>query len=371
MPQNKKPPPAGASQPRRAKRISPIARIDKSKPRSQKVKSVNLALQGGGAHGAFTWGVLDGLLEDGRLEFDGISGTSAGAMNAAIVAQGHAEGGVAGARAALEGFWRSISELGRNSPMQRTFFDRLSGGWSMDLSPIYMMFDMLTRVMSPYQLNPNNTHPLRSLLEQQIHFETLRTTSKIKIYVSATNVGNGKVRVFGRDELTVDALLASACLPTMFQAIEIDGEHFWDGGYMGNPALFPLIYNCTSDDIIIVQINPMKQAEPPRTANEILNRINEISFNATLNREVRAIAFVRKLIDDENLDAKKYRRLNLHMIESEDRMSGLGVSSKLNVEWDFLMYLKEVGRDAAAQWLAAHFDQIGVATTLDIKEKFL
>ncbi len=361
----------GTSQPRRARRVLPVGPAQRAKGSKIKVKRINLALQGGGAHGAFTWGVLDALLEDGRVEIDGISGTSAGAMNAAIVAQGYSEGGVSGARAALEGFWRSISELGRHSPIQRTMFDRLSGGWSMDHSPAYLMFDILSRLMSPYQLNPGNTHPLRPLLEQQIHFETLRTGSKIKVYVSATNVGNGKVRIFGSDELSVDALLASACLPTMFQAIEIDGEHYWDGGYMGNPALFPLIYNCASDDIIIVQINPMKRAEPPRTAAEILNRINEISFNATLNREVRAIAFVRKLIDDENLDPKKYRRVNLHMIESESCMIGLGVSSKLNTEWDFLMHLKEVGRTAAAEWLGAHFDQIGVTTTLDLQEKFL
>jgi NTE family protein len=336
-----------------------------------KPKTINLALQGGGAHGAFAWGVLDRLLEDERLDFEGIVGTSAGAMNAVVMAYGLATGGRDGARAKLREFWKKVSDAARHSPLQPTMWDRLLKPGGLEFSPGYMFFDALSRVLSPYQTNPMNMNPLRDVLAGVVDCAKLHGTERVKLYICASNVLSGKIRVFDTKDVSIDAVMASACLPFMFQAVEIDGEHYWDGGYMGNPALFPLIYNCGSDDIVIVQINPMKRPEPPRTANEILNRINEISFNATLNREVRAIAFVRKLIDDENLDPKKYRRVNLHMIESEDCMSVLGVSSKLNAEWDFLMHLKEIGRDAAAAWLEAHFDQIGVETTVDMQDKFL
>jgi len=356
---------------RRAKAPKPASAAHRPDRRKVEVKHISLALQGGGAHGAFTWGVLDRLLEDDRIALDGISGTSAGAMNGAVLVQGFSEGGRDGARAGLVRFWRRISEAGRFGPIQRTPFDRLLNGWSMDTSPLFVMFDMLSRLMSPYQANPSNYNPLRPILEEQIDFDRLHRNHKLNLFVCATNVRTGKVKVFNCDDLSVDALLASACLPFLFQAVEIDGEAYWDGGYMGNPALFPLIYKCGSADIVIVQINPIKRMDVPRTPAEILNRVNEISFNATLNREVRAIAFVRKLIDAENLDTDKYRRLNLHMIESEARMRDLGYSSKLNADWEFLTHLRDIGRNAADEWLERNFDRIGRETTVDLMDKFL
>ncbi len=336
------------------------------------VRTLNLALQGGGAHGAFTWGVLDRLLEDPRIRIEGISGTSAGAMNGAMLVQGFEDGGADGARAALDAFWRRIGEAGQLAPVQRTPFDALFGDrWNLDSSPAYLWFDAWSRVLSPYQFNPLNLNPLRDVLAASVDPGRLAECQAVKLYVSATNVRSGKIKVFERGEVTVDALLASACLPFVFQAVEVDGEAYWDGGYMGNPALFPLIYGCRSPDIAIVQINPLTRDEVPTTASDIADRVNEISFNSTLMREMRAIAFVGKLIDDEGLARSKYKRLNMHMIGAESEMKGLGVSSKVNVDWAFLTHLKRIGRDTADDWLAAHFDRIGVDSTIDIPAVFL
>jgi NTE family protein len=339
--------------------------------RSEAVKTVNLALQGGGAHGAFTWGALDRLLEDQRLVIEGISGTSAGAINAAILAQGHAKGGRAGARAALDRFWDQVSQAGRFSPLSRTPFDKWTKAWGQGPSPSYVLLDALTRFLSPYQLNPLNWRPLREILEEAIDFEALKEPAGIKLFISATNVRSGKNRIFRHDEVSVDVLLASACLPFLYQAVEIDGEPYWDGGYMGNPAIYPLIYRCASPDIVILQVNPLTREALPKTAPEILDRVNEISFNSTLMREMRAIAFVTKLIDQGALDSKDYKRLNIHMIGAEDEMSRLGVDSKLNTSRDFLAGLREIGRQAAADWLDAHFDDIGKRPSIDIGEMFL
>src|SRR5690349_14419574 len=264
--------------------------------RKVKIKAINLALQGGGAHGAFTWGVLDRLLEDERLAIDGISACSAGAMNAAVLAYGYAVGGREGARDSLAGFWRRISEAALTSPLQPSPLDRVLGDHSLRHSPAFVAFDMLTRLFSPYDYNPLGLNPLRDVLRRCVDFEVLaKAACPIKVFLSATNVRTGKVRVFERREVTVDAVLASACLPFLFQAVEIDGEAYWDGGYMGNPALFPLIYNCESADILVVHINPLERADVPRSATDIMNRINEISFNSSLMREMRAIAFVSRL----------------------------------------------------------------------------
>jgi NTE family protein len=334
-------------------------------------KRVCLALQGGGAHGAYTWGVLDRLLEDERLEVEAISGTSAGAMNAAVFADGYGRGGRDEAKRALEAFWHNISETTRFSPLQPSMFDRMRGDWNLDHSPAFLGFDLLTRMMSPYQLNPANINPLREVLEKSVDFKRLAGCRAVALFVSTTNVRTGKVRVFQSGEITPDVLLASACLPFMFQAVVIDGEPYWDGGYMGNPSLFPLIYNAQSRDIVIVQVNPLSCDQVPTTAAAIMNRLNEISFNSSLMREMRAVAFVTDLIDHGKLDARQYKRLNVHWIESEARMKGLGVSSKLNAEWPFLVYLKEIGRQAANEWLAQHFDAIGERSTVDIRAKFL
>ena len=333
-------------------------------------RTLNLALQGGGAHGAFAWGVLDRLLEEDWLDIEGISGTSAGAMNAAVLAAGWTRGGREGAREQLHAFWQRISGAATFSPIQRTALDRLLYGWNMDLSPAYHGFMALSRTLSPYQLNPMNINPLRDILEEMIDFDSLSSCVALKLFISATNVHTGKVRVFQCGELTPDVLMASACQPDMFQAVEIDGESYWDGGFMGNPSIFPLIYNCRSPDVAVVQINPFHRPETPTTAHEIRNRITEISFNASLMKEMRAINFVGKLIDEEGLDPGKYKRLNMHLIEAEEHMKGLGVSSKLNADWDFLVHLRDIGRETAAGWLKLNGRRIGVESTMDI-ERYL
>ncbi|XWN31887.1 MAG: patatin-like phospholipase family protein [Devosia sp.] len=345
--------------------------MSKAKGRSaQHVKAVNLALQGGGAHGAFTWGVLDKIFEDGRIWVEAISGTSAGAMNAVVAAQGMYDGGGVGARECLHNFWRQVSEASRTSPIQRGIWDRFLGNWSLDHSPGFVMMDLMTRVASPYVLNPLNINPLRDLVEEYVDFQKVRDCADMPIYLSATNVETGRVRVFEREEITLDVTMASACLPFLFQAVLIDGVPYWDGGYMGNPVLFPFFSDSPCDDIVIVQINPVVRAGVPRTAPEIMNRINEITFNASLLRELRAIDFVHRLISEDKLDGGDYRDMKLHIIHSRKQMRSLGASSKLNAEWEFLLHLRDIGRSAAARWIDDHFDDIGVHSTVDLREMF-
>jgi NTE family protein len=334
------------------------------------VKTVNLALQGGGAHGAFTWGVLDKLLEEDRLWVEAISGTSAGAMNACALAQGFHEGGAPAARARLAGLWKAISDSARMSPVQRPPHARLTGSWSLAGSPLYVFFDLVNRLTSPYERNPFNYNPLREVVGKAIDFEKVRACREVELFVSATNVRTGRGRVFHREEMSLDALMASACLPTLHQAVEIEGEAYWDGGYMGNPALFPFFDGSPSDDIVIVQLNPIVREELPRTAQEILNRVNEITFNSALLHELRAIDFVKRLLEEGHLDPARYRRMHLHVIASRKRMRPLDASSKLNVEWPFLQWLFEVGRDTARKWLEENFDMIGVHSTVDVRAMF-
>ena len=335
------------------------------------IKRINLALQGGGAHGAFTWGVLDRMLDEERLEVEAISGTSAGAMNAAVFADGIGRGGRAEAKRALEMFWRNISKAAQLGPLQPSPFDRAGHGWNLYHSAAFVAFDMLTRMLSPYQFNPMNFNPLRRVLDESVDFARLETCCAVKLFISASNVKTGKVRVFKSGEITPDVLLASACLPFLFQAVTIDGDPYWDGGYMGNPAIFPLIYGTDTSDVVIIQINPLGCDRVPTTATEIMNRLNEISFNSSLMREMRAISLITDLIDQGKLDSNQYRRINVHWIEAERQMKGLGVSSKLNARMDFLLHLKEIGRQVADRWIATHFDAIGERSTIDIKEKFL
>jgi NTE family protein len=334
-------------------------------------KRINVALQGGGSHGAFTWGVLDRLLEDHRIVIDSLCGTSAGAMNAAVLVCGDSKDGRAGAKEALACFWQRIGEAGRYGPIQRTVIDRILGGWRLDYSPSYLALDVMTRVFSPYQLNPLKFNPLRQVLEETIDFDAVRFAPGIRLFVCATNVRTGKVKVFSGAEVTVDALLASACLPDMFQAVEIHGEFYYDGGYMGNPALFPLIYESACNDLVIVQINPLYREEIPQTAREIQDRVNEISFNATLMREMRAIHFVNRLIDGGQLEKEDYRRTNVHLIEAAAEMNDLHASSKLNADPELLDYLFRLGRSSADQWIAAHFDKIGVTSSIDLAKTYL
>ena len=333
-------------------------------------KPVNLALQGGGAHGAFTWGVLDRLLEDDRLSIEAISGTSAGAMNAVVAADGLMRDGPEGARDGLSRFWQAVSEAGRSSPIQRSPIDVFMGNWSLDNSPTYLFFDLFSRIASPYETNPLNINPLRDLLESSVDFEVVRSCDRMKVFVSATNVETGRVKVFDRHQLTADMVMASSCLPLLFQAVEIDGVPYWDGGFMGNPVLFPFFNACVSDDILIVQINPITRPGVPRSAREILNRMNEISFNSSLLREFRAIDFVARLLEDGKLDPERYSHILVHRIEAEDEIKPLGASSKLNAEWAFLQHLFGIGRAAADDWLDEHYDSLGKHSTVDLRAMF-
>jgi NTE family protein len=336
------------------------------------VKKINIALQGGGAHGAFAWGVLDRLLEDERVEIEGISATSAGAMNATVLTYGYTTGGRQGARKALEGFWRRVAHIASLSPFQATWLDRLMGNKSLENSPAFLWLEMMTRLVSPYQLNPGNYNPLREALEQSVDFGAMHTEPlPIKLYISATNVRSGKVKIFYGNDVTADAVMASGCLPFLFQAVGIDGEHYWDGGYMGNPAIYPLIYNCGSSDVLVVHINPLRRDQLPTTAGEIMNRINEISFNSSLMREMRAIGFVTNLIDEGKVQANGMKRMLIHAISAEDVMGRLGVMSKLNADWQFLAELKEFGRTHAEAWLDRNYENLGQRSTIDIAKTYL
>ncbi|MFN3399592.1 MAG: patatin-like phospholipase family protein [Ferrovibrio sp.] len=339
---------------------------------TKKKKSLKLALQGGGAHGAFTWGVLDRLLEDDRIEIEALVGTSAGAMNAAVAAYGLGQGGPAKAKELLELFWRKSSEAGKKGPLQPSPIDKLFSIGNMDFSPMYHFFNSLSQVMSPYQLNPSNMNPLRDIIAEVVDFDALRANkAAAKLFICATNVKNGRIRVFNRDEVTPDAVMASACLPFLFQAVEIDGNHYWDGGYCGNPPIFPLIYEKGTSDILIVQINPVNIPEVPTTAAAILDRINTLSWNSSLMREMRAIQFVTNLLDTNELNREKYPRVFIHSVDAEETLSKFSVSSKLNPDWDFLCYLRDLGRGKAEDFLASHYDDLGKASTTDIVAKFM
>src|ERR1700756_1878479 len=325
---------------------------------------VDLALQGGGAHGAFTWGVLDRLLEEPWLGIDGISGTSAGAMNAAVLVDGHAKGGAAGARTALENFWLRVSEAARFSPLRRGPLDVILGRWTLDSSPIYVVMDLMSRLVSPYDLNPMGKNPLRAILVETINFERLGR-APTKLFITATNVRTGRGHVFKNNAVTPDVLLASACLPTMFQAIKIDGEPYWDGGYSGNPTITPLIRECKSHDTILIQINPVERERSPRSASEILNRLNEVSFNAVVLKELRMIALLRQVADPGDTEGALWAGMRIHRVAS-DLMINLGYSSKLNAEWDFLCMLRDAGRRAADTFLAAHGADLGQRSSYDL-----
>ena len=325
---------------------------------------IDLALQGGGSHGAFTWGVLDQLLEEPLLRIDAISGTSAGAMNAAVLADGWTKGGAPGARAALDAYWGRVAKAAVFSPLQRTPLDRLLGRWTLDYSPVFIALDVLSRLFSPYDLNPQGTNPLTAILDESIDFERL-ARSPIKLFVTATNVHTGRGRIFRNAELTPDVLLASACLPTMFQAVEIDGEPYWDGGFAGNPTITPLVRESDAQDTILVQINPRERPGTPRSATEILNRLNEVSFNATLMKELRMIALLRQVADAGSGEGARWAGMRTHQIMSE-MLADLGSSSKLNAEWDFLSMLRDEGRRCATAFLEEHRSNIGYRSTADL-----
>jgi NTE family protein len=325
---------------------------------------IDLALQGGGSHGAFAWGVLDRLLEEPRFCIAAISGTSAGAMNAAVLADGWTERGAEGAREALEKYWQRVSRAAAFSPLQRSALDRFMGRWTLDASPAYIALDLMSRLLSPYDLNPIGLHPLRSILTESIDFDRL-ARSPIKLFITATNVRTGRGRIFRNGEITADVLLASACLPTMFRAIEIDGDEYWDGGFAGNPTITPLIRESDAHDTILVQINPRERPERPRSAADILNRLNEISFNSPLMKELRMIALLRQVADPGTGEGARWAQMRTHRIMT-DMLAQCGASSKLNAEWGFLTMLRTEGRRAAGEFLDANGGDLGKRSTADL-----
>jgi len=325
---------------------------------------IDLALQGGGSHGAFTWGVLERLLEEPWLRIAGISGTSAGAMNAAVLADGWTEGGGEGARAALEKFWQRVSHAAAFSLLQRSPLDRFMGRWTLDTSPGYVLLDLMSRVLSPYALNPLDFNPLRGILAESVDCDRL-AHSPIKLFITATSVRTGRGRIFRNAEITADVLLASACLPTMFRAVEIDGEAYWDGGFTGNPTITPLIRETDAHDSILVQINPRERPDTPRNAADILNRLNEISFNSPLMKELRMIALLRQVADPGTGEGARWAQMRTHRIMT-DMLAQFGASSKLNAEWEFIAMLRAECRRASNEFLDAHGKDLGKRSTADL-----
>jgi NTE family protein len=336
-------------------------------PKLGTLKTINLALQGGGAHGAFTWGVLDRLLEDKQLDIEAISGTSAGAMNAVVLADGLMRGGTEGARERLEVFWRGVSREGVGGSAQ-SILEPILSFWNVPSFPKFSFFGGLA---SPQLYNPLNINPLHDLLEQLVDFDHVRANEGLRLFISATNVRDGKIKVFSGHEVTADAVMASACLPHLFRAVEIDGEAYWDGGYSGNPALFPFFTETRAEDILLVQINPVRREEVPTSGQDIMERLSEITFNASLLREFRAIDFVNRLMDEGRLDTKQYRRNRLHRVDATESLAHHAASSRLDTSLGFFLELRDAGREAAEAWLAAHYDDIGVKATLDLRSEFM
>jgi NTE family protein len=338
---------------------------------SSTTKRVNLALQGGGAHGAFTWGVLDHLLTDDRLSVEGISGTSAGAVNAVMLADGLARGGREEARKRLADFWRAASSTGNLPALQREALQRLLSFTPLEGTPVQAWFNALSRYFSPYDVNPLNINPLKDLIEHFVDFEALHACRDLQIFISATNVQTGRVRIFPREKITADAVMASACLPLLFRAVEIDGVPYWDGGYRGNPVIFPFFRTTNAEDVLVVQINPLVRHETPTSSSEIMNRINEITFNSPLIDEYRAIDFVARLIDQGRLPRGtgpgEYRRINVHRIVLERFGTHFDAFSKLSTDYDFFEMLHVSGKRAARRFMDEHFDDIGKRSTVDLR----
>ena len=333
-------------------------------------KRINLALQGGGAHGAFTWGVLDQLLGDERIAIEGISGTSAGAVNAVMLADGLCRGGREEAQKRLADFWRSASSTGNLPALQRTVMERLLSFTPLEGTPIQAWVDAVSRYFSPYDVNPLNINPLKDLIERFVDFDVLRADTSLQLFISATNVQTGHVRIFPRDKITADAVMASACLPLLFRAVEIDGVPYWDGGYLGNPVIFPFFRTTATEDVLVVQINPLVRQSTPTSSSEIMNRINEITFNSSLLAEYRAIDFVARLIDQGRLPRGigpgEYRRINVHRIVLDRFGTHLDTFSRLSTDYDFFDMLHISGKRAARRFLDEHFDDIGIRTTVDL-----
>lgn len=334
-------------------------------------KRVGIALQGGGAHGAFTWGVLDRLLEDDQLIAEAMCGTSAGAVNAVTCAYGLHLGGPIKAKELLEQLWKKIA-MGGSYLFKPSIFDKAYNNGDIYNSPGYMMFNAMSQVMSPYNFNPFNYNPLRDILNDLIDFKELHLYNKKKLFICATNVKTNRAKIFTNKDITVDSVLASACLPFLFQAVEIDGEYYWDGGYMGNPPIFPLITNTDIHDIVLVKINSININSVPTTARDIADRVNEISFNSSLINEMKLIHYRNELIRNGILkvDNKSNREIFVHTISGYDALSQLSHSSKMNISWEFFLDLKEKGRKIAEEWLNNDYKEVGLKSTFDVEEHF-
>jgi NTE family protein len=350
---------------------NPLASLLPGRSTGQTTKRINLALQGGGAHGAFTWGVLEQLLSDERLVIEGISGTSAGAVNAVMLADGLARGGPAEAQKRLADFWRAVSNNGNLPPLQRAVVERLLSFMPLEGTPMQAWLDMISRYFSPYDFNPLNINPLKDLFERFVDFDAVRNFSDLQLFISATNVQTGRVRIFSREKITAEALMASACLPLLFRAVEIDEVPYWDGGYLANPVIFPFFGTTKTEDVLVVQINPLIRQTVPTSANEIMNRINEITFNSSLLAEYRAIEFVARLIDQGRLPRGmgpgQYRRVNVHRILLDRFGTHFDASSRISTDYDFFEMLHVSGKRAARRFLDEHFDDIGVKSTVDLR----
>jgi NTE family protein len=338
--------------------------------KNMKKKKILLALQGGGAHGAFTWGVLDRLLEEENLEVVAASGTSAGAVNATVLTYGLTIGNRQTAREKLDLFWRKNAESGMFSPFQPTWIDKMLSPGNMDFNPLYQSWGIITSVLSPYQLNPFDFNPLKNILNETIDFEKVRNSQKLKLYLSATNVRTSQIKVFDTDEITVDTVLASACLPQIFKAVEINGEHYWDGGYVGNPALFPLLWEHDCNDLMVVQTAPTNYPKLSTNAHDIVDRATDIGFNASLMREIRVIHSLNRLVDNGFDYDGQLEKVNIHFINTGNGLNDLNGSSKLNVSWDYLIYLRDFGRKNADYWIKENYDKIGVKSTFDVEKYF-
>lgn len=331
-------------------------------------KPVGLALQGGGAHGAFTWGVLDKLLEDGHFICEAASGTSAGALNAVVMAAGLAEGGPDRAREKLEELWRGIAEIGSYSPFRPRLLDPLAAAWNSDWAASTFLYEFVTRTLSPYQLNPLAYNPLRDLIARIVDFDRLRA-GRMKLFIAATNLHSGRQRIFTEAELRTEVILASACLPALNQAVEIEGEYYWDGGFTANPAILPMVMGCDTPDIVIVQVTPAHEPEVPTTARGIQSRLNRIIFNAPLHREIQALAWMQEIVRSDGGDgrlAKKLGGLRLHHIDGEEVMRPLGAASALNADWSLIHHLFVQGRERAGAWLTRHGKRVGETATADL-----
>jgi NTE family protein len=334
-------------------------------------KKVGMALQGGGAHGAFTWGVLDRLLEEENLVADAMCGTSAGAVNAVTCAYGLHIGGPLKAKELLEELWKRVAMSG-SFLFKPGAFDKAYGSGDIYNSAGYMWFNAISQVLSPYNFNPFNYNPLKDILSNLIDFEELTKYNKKKLFICATNVKTNRAKIFTNKEITVDAVMASACLPFLFQAVEIEGEYYWDGGYMGNPPIFPLISNTDLHDIVLIKINSININSVPTTARDIADRVNEISFNSSLINEMKLIHYRNELIRNGILtsDGKNNREIFVHTISGYEALSQLNYSSKMNTSWDFLVELKNKGRAIADNWIKNDFKQVGLKSTFDVEEHF-